>query len=191
MSVPHRARGRVTRISWGKGREGRFRVKLRKESPLCLYFHWGPQDIPPIPLLGCLGKGTSGILFLIHQHCEQMPANSVSRNKRNKWMPLWEIKIWILSPKAKPFDVLLKGAESNWSLVPFCRFQPNYQTYLKTQEMSYKWEMGRLTIWPFLLSPTRHSFLFLLPMDIILITFKEVLGKRRLRESRGQCNNCP
>ena len=37
-------------------KRGRFRGKLWKASPLGLDFHRGPQDSPPIPLLGCLGE---------------------------------------------------------------------------------------------------------------------------------------
>lgn len=68
-----------------KKKKERFRVRLREESPLCLYFYWAPHEIHPIAILWLSGCPL-GILFLIHQHFKQMSANSVLRNKRNKWI---------------------------------------------------------------------------------------------------------
>lgn len=92
-----------------------------------------------------------------------MPANSVSKNKGNKWRPLWELKMWIISLEARLFKVLLTGAESKWPLValasPFCRFQPVYTT--QTWGLSsYECKLGRLILWLSLPSPSHHPFQF-------------------------------
>lgn len=52
--------------------------------------------------------------------------------------------------------------------------------------MCYKWE--DLAFGPFFFPPP-DTFLFLLPMSIILIPFEGVFGKRSLRERRGQWHN--
>lgn len=88
-------------------------------------------------------------------------------------------------PRSKTVRCVFTGAESKETLVPFCWFQPDYQTYLNPQKVSWWMGNGKTYRGPFLLSPTQHSLLDLLPTDILLITFKEALGKRSPRESRG------
>lgn len=73
---------------------------------------------------------------------------------------------------------------------PFANLSLSTTQNQSLQKQSCKCEMRRLTIWLFLPSHSHYPFPFLPPaMDIILVTFKLIWGKRCVRWRRGQRTN--
>lgn len=102
-----------------KGRKMQSEVKESITTSFIFLLRFSRYSAHQYPLT-VQAKGHLDVVF-IHPHFKQMTANGISKNKRNKRMPLWEMKIWIISQEARLFNVLLTGAESKWPWQPLPR----------------------------------------------------------------------